>query len=334
MLHAFRSASTRLVLAIFLVLGVALPAAAQITIFSPFNIPTAVDAGVRKHENVPYADGSGMRLDVYRPEKQDGPAPVVMFIYGGGWAAGSKFEYDFVGRAFAANGYVAVIADYRKFPEVKYPDFISDNARAMKWIEDNIAGYGGDKTRFFLAGHSAGAYNAVMLALDGSFRREYGVTMPIRAVAGISGPYNFYPFEYDEVRRVFGDAPNPEGTQPVNLVTAEAPPMLLVNGSADPIVRSVNADALAEKLKAQGIWVSGKLYDGFGHMEPVIALGALWRWRMPVLQDTLDFFQTFGAFPSGAPRLAYTPEPPVDDAMTALVKNLDAQLLPLWGGGV
>jgi acetyl esterase/lipase len=334
MFHAFRSALPRLALAIVVILAAVLPAAAQVTIFSPFNIAAAVDQGVRKHENVAYADGSGKRLDVYRPEKQSGAAPVIMFIYGGGWAAGDKFEYDFVGRAFAAAGYVTVIGDYRKFPEVQYPDFLYDNAQIMKWIEDNIASYGGDKSRFFIVGHSAGAYNGVMLALDGSFRREYGVTMPIRALAGISGPYNFYPFEYDEVRRVFGEAPNPEGTQPINLVTPEAPPMLLVNGTSDPIVRSANASALAEKLKSQGIWVTEKLYDGFGHMEPVIALGALWRWRMPVLQDTLDFFQTFGAFPSGAPRPAYVPEPPVDDAMTALVKDLDRQLLPLWGGGV
>jgi acetyl esterase/lipase len=254
-----------------------------------------------------------------------------MFIYGGGWAAGDKFEYDFVGRAFAANGYVAVIADYRKYPEVAYPGFLEDNAQAIKWIEDNIATYGGDKNRFFLAGHSAGAYNSVMLALDRSFLREYGVTMPIRAVAGISGPYNFYPFEYDEVRRVFGDAPNAEGTQPVNLVTAEAPPMLLMNGTSDPIVRMQNAKALADRLRGQGIWVEEKYYEGFGHMEPVIAIGALWRWRMPVLADTLAFFQRFGAFPSGVVRAVYTPEPPVEkqDPMTALIKEMDAILEPI-----
>jgi len=156
----------------------------------------------------------------------------------------------------------------------------------------------------------------------------------IGAVAGISGPYNFSPLEYDEGRRVLGQAPNPEGTQPVNLVPAAAPPMLLVNGTSDPIVRSVNASALAQRLKGQGIWVTEKFYEGFGHLEPVIALGAMWRWRMPVLQDTLDFFQTFGAFSSGTPRPVYTPEPPVDDAMTALVKQLDQSLLPIDGGGV
>ncbi len=306
------------------------PALAQVTIFSPFNIEGAMDAGVRKHANLPYADGDRKKLDIYRPEDTSGgPAPVVMFIYGGAWRAGDKFEYEFVGRALAANGFVVVIPDYRLWPEAKYPDFLEDNAQAMKWVEDNITGYGGDRTRFFLAGHSAGAYNAVMLSLDGSFRQEYGVTMPIRAVAGLSGPYNFYPFEYGEVRETFGVAPNTEGTQPVNLVTSAAPPMLLVSGTADPIVRRQNTEALAERLRAQGIWVTEKYYEGIGHLEPVIAMGMLMRWRLPVLKDVVDFFQTFGAFPSGVPRPVFTPEPPVEDPMQAMLGELDAALDPI-----
>lgn len=335
MLHAFRSALPRLAIVISLFILAVVPAAAQVNIMSPFNLGPAVDGGVKKESGVAYADGDRKKLDIYTPEKMDGPAPVVMFIYGGGWHGGDRADYDFVGRAFAANGYVVVIPDYRVFPEVKYPDFLDDNAQAMKWIEDNIATYGGDKNRFFLAGHSAGAYNAVMLALDSSFRRDYGVTMPIRALAGISGPYNFYPFEYGEVRDTFGDAPNPEGTQPVNLVTPDSPPMLLLSGTSDPIVRYQNTSALAEKLKAQNIWVTQKFYDGFGHMEPVFAIGAAWRWRMPVLADTLEFFQRFGAFPSGVTRAVYTPAPPDPkaDPMTALIEQMDDILAPISTGG-
>lgn len=324
------STLARPLLAAALLAAATLPAAAQVTIFSPFNIKEAVDAGVRRHANLPYADGERKKLDIYRPEDTSGgPAPVVMFIYGGGWQAGDRFEYEFVGRALAANGFVAVVPDYRLFPEVKYPEFLEDNAQAMKWIEDNIAGYGGDRNRFFVAGHSAGAYNSVMLGLDGAFRQEYGVTMPIRAIAGISGPYNFYPFEYGEVRSVFGEAPNPEGTQPVNLVSAESPPMLLVSGTNDPIVRRQNTEAMAQRLRAQGVWVTEKYYEGAGHLEPVIAMGQLMRWRMPVLKDVVDFFQTFGAFPSGTPRPVFTPEPPVQDPMQAMITELDAALDPI-----
>jgi acetyl esterase/lipase len=319
-------------LAILLVVLCAVPAQAQVTIFSPFNIADAMDKDVRKLADIPYADGKRMKLDVYQPAELSGPAPVVMFIYGGAWRAGDKFEYEFAGRAFAAAGYVTVIADYRLYPEVKYPDFLEDNARAIKWIEDNIAEFGGDTSRFFLAGHSAGAYNAMMLALDRSFVREFGVTMPVLAVAGISGPYNFYPFEYGEVRETFGDAANPEGTQPINLVTADTPPIMLLSGTGDPIVRIQNSTALAEKLRAQGIWVTEKYYEGFGHLEPVVALGAMMRFRMPVLKDITDFFQTFGAFPSGMPRSFFIPEPPAD-SMTAVIEEMDGILAPISNGG-
>lgn len=323
--------ASRFVLALLLVCAAALPAFAQVTIFSPFNIAEAMDQGVKKTADIAYADGQRKKLDIYQPEKADGPAPVVMFIYGGSWRAGDKFEYEFAGRALAAAGFVTVIADYRLWPEVKYPDFLEDNAQAMRWIEDNIAGYGGDPKRFFLAGHSAGAYNAVMLGLDSSFRREYDVTMPIRAIAGISGPYNFYPFEYDQVRDTFGPAASPEGTQPVNLVTADAPPIFLASGTTDPIVRVENSEALARKLREQGIWVTEKYYQGFGHLEPVIALGAMMRFRMPVLNDMVEFFQTFGAFPSGTPRPVFTPEPP-ETEMTAVIKKMDDVLAPIDGG--
>jgi acetyl esterase/lipase len=324
-------AASRFALALLLVFAAALPAFAQVTIFSPFNIAEAMDQGVKKVADIPYADGQRKKLDIYRPEKLDGPAPVVMFIYGGSWRAGDKFEYEFAGRALAAAGFVVVIADYRLWPEVKYPEFLEDNAQAMRWIQDNITLYDGDPKRFFLAGHSAGAYNAVMLGLDSSFRREYEVTMPIRAIAGISGPYNFYPFEYDQVRDTFGPAPSAEGTQPINLVTADAPPILLASGTSDPIVRVQNSEAMAAKLREQGVWVTEKYYEGFGHLEPVIALGAMMRFRMPVLNDVVEFFQTFGAFPSGTPRPVFTPDPP-ETEMTAVIKKMDDVLAPIDAG--
>ncbi len=290
--------------------GIAAPAAAQPNIMTPFNAPGTVDTNAKRVEGIPFGDGERFKLDLYLPDPPALGAPVVMFIYGGGWKNGNRGDYEFVGRALASRGFIAVVPDYRLYPEVRYPDFLYDGARAAKWVEDNIASYGGDPQRFFLAGHSAGAYNAVMLALDKSFFRELGVTLPVRAVAGISGPYDFYPFEYDEVRNSFGDAPNPEGTQPVNLVTADAPPMLLLQGVTDFIVRVQNTEHLAERLRSQNVWVTEKYFENIGHMEPVFAMGALWRWRLPVLEEVTQFFARFGAFPSGAPRPNYIPDPP------------------------
>ena len=306
--------------------------AQALSVMDPFNLPAAMDAGTAKvGDGVAYADGPRFKLDVYAPEARGAPAPVVFFIYGGGWNRGERGDYQFVGRALAARGFIAVIADYRLVPEVKYPEFLEDNAKALRWVQDNIATYGGDPERLFLAGHSAGAYNAVMLALDPSFLKDYGVTMPIRAVAGLSGPYDFYPFEYGEVQNAFGGAPNPEGTQPVNLVTSDAPPMYLASGTSDPIVRVQNTEHLAARLQAQGVWVTTKAYPGFGHMEPVIAMGALWRWRAPVLDDMTLFFTQFGAFPSGVPYIAVAPEPPAEviEPMDKIIADMDAMFQPV-----
>ncbi|MEQ8599682.1 MAG: alpha/beta hydrolase [Devosia sp.] len=326
----------RSLLAALTVAALLLPNVAQaVSIMDPFNIPAAMDGGTSKvGDGIAYADGVRTKLDVYAPEERGAPAPVVFFIYGGGWSRGERGEYEFVGRALASRGFVTVIADYRLYPEVRYPDFLEDGARALRWVQDNIANYGGDPNRLFLAGHSAGAYNAVMQALDPSFRAEYGVTMPILAVAALSGPYDFYPFEYNEVREVFGEAPNPQGTQPINLITAEAPPMYLATGTTDPIVRVQNTERFAERLRAQGVWVTSQYYDGFGHMEPVLAMGALWRWRMPVLDDMVGFFQRFGAFPSGVPYLAVAPEEPqmLPDSVAPIdqiVSELNAMFQPI-----
>jgi acetyl esterase/lipase len=313
-----------------------MPAAANpVGIMTPFNMPGAMDTGaVKIGEDIPFADGDRFKLDVYAPKNPTGPAPVVMFIYGGAWAFGNKFDFNFVGLALASEGFVTVVPDYRQYPEAEYPAFLDDNAAAAKWVEDNIARFGGDPGRFFLAGHSAGAYNAVMLGLDGSFLREYGVTMPVRGIAAIAGPYDFYPFEYDEVRRIFGDAPNPEGTQPINLVAPEAPPMLLMSGTSDPIVRVENTEHLAEKLRASKDWVTTKYYEGLGHMEPVLSLGALWLWRSTALSDMVAFFTRFGAFPSGAARPDYVPEPPTGGPrdIDAIVARLDQMFDPIAAG--
>ena len=326
----------RSLLAALTMAALLLPNVAQaVSIMDPFNIPAAMDGGTSKvGDGIAYADGVRTKLDVYAPEERGASAPVVFFIYGGGWSRGERGEYEFVGRALASRGFVTVIADYRLYPEVRYPDFLEDGARALRWVQDNIANYGGDPNRLFLAGHSAGAYNAVMQALDPSFRAEYGVTMPILAVAALSGPYDFYPFEYNEVREVFGEAPNPQGTQPINLITAEAPPMYLATGTTDPIVRVQNTERFAERLRAQGVWVTSQYYDGFGHMEPVLAMGALWRWRMPVLDDMVGFFQRFGAFPSGVPYLAVAPEEPqmLPDSVAPIdqiVSELNAMFQPI-----
>ena len=331
------SAATLALALIATLLGLLLPTSAfAISIMDPFNLGPAMDSdAVKGGDGVAYADGPRHKLDVYTPKNPVGTAPVLFFIYGGWWDQVDRADYQFGGNAFASRGFVVVIADYRLYPDARYPDFLEDNAQALRWVQDNIATYGGDPNRLFIAGHSAGAYNAVMLALDHSYFRDHGVTMQIKGVAAISGPYDYYPIEYDEVRNSFGNAPNPEGTQPVNLITPEDPPMFLCAGTHDPIVRIQNTKHLAQKLRESGDWVTEKYYDGFGHMEPVLAIGAMWRWRAPVRDDIVSFFQRFGAFPGGVPRVAEQPAVPGSDnqqQMRNVIAKIDSLMEPIGGG--
>ncbi|RYD54188.1 MAG: alpha/beta hydrolase, partial [Sphingomonadales bacterium] len=117
----------------------------------------------------------GQTLDVWRPAGQAATRPVIIFWYGGGWVKGDRRAYSFAARAFAKAGFVVVVPDYRKVPEVRFPAFVQDGAQAVKWARDHVAGYGGDPARIALAGHSAGAYTVAMLALDRDWLAAEGV---------------------------------------------------------------------------------------------------------------------------------------------------------------
>ncbi len=247
-------------------------------------------ASHRVARGVHYGDDRRQVLDIYAPRSGSGPWPVIYFIYGGSWADGERRYYEFVGRALAAAGYVVVIIDYRLVPTIEYPAFLEDCARGVAWVAEHIAAHGGDPTRIALMGHSAGAYNAVMLILAGRYLTP-GLTGRIRAFVGLSGPYDFYPFDVPVSLRTFGAVRDPRQTQPVNLVRSGLPPMLLVSGDADKLVYPRNTVALAKGLRAAGNSVVEMHYAGLGHAGTLLALGAWGRNRGPVLRDTIAFLK-------------------------------------------
>jgi acetyl esterase/lipase len=122
--------------------------------------------GLTVTRNLAYPPGPRHDLDVYAPRHPAPHTPVVVFIYGGGWDTGEKSQYAFVGDALASHGYVAIVPNYRIYPEAHYPDFLEDSAEAVAWAKAHARAYGGDPDELFLVGHSAGAYNAAMLTLD------------------------------------------------------------------------------------------------------------------------------------------------------------------------
>lgn len=222
---------------------------------------------------IAYGDRARQRLDVYRPaQPPDQPPPVVVYFYGGGWSGGNRGGARFVGQFLASEGFVAVIPDYRVYPEVVFPGFLEDGAKALRWVQDHIAEFGGDPQSLALMGSSAGAYNAMMLALDRRYGAAAGLDATrIRGVVGLVGPYDFE-LDVPNRRRVFGAVRDPREAEPVNFAAAGAPPVLLVTGDADELVDPEHSRSLARHLQAVKSPVLLREVPGLRHNDAVLLL--------------------------------------------------------------
>jgi len=261
--------------------------------FDLLNAPIS-SAGYTREIDIPYGPLPRQKLDVYQPRHARPNARVVIFLYGGEWQAGKKGDYRFAGEALTSRGFIAVVPDYRLYPEATFPVFVEDAAKAVRWTHDNIARFGGDPTHLYLMGHSAGAHIAALLTLDAHYLEAAGLSPHvIRATAAMSGPYDFNPYGKD--RPIFhllpGNQPPSPAIEPVNFVDGHAPPMLLLQGGKDTLVNPNNAFELEQKIcKADG-YAKVILYPDIGHEGMVVALAAPWRWLAPVLNDTARFFR-------------------------------------------
>jgi acetyl esterase/lipase len=242
--------------------------------------------------DVAYGSDPRHRLNIWKPASNGANAPVLVFFYGGSWNSGERGLYDFAGRAFASQGFVTVIPDYRLVPEVRFPAFVEDAAAAVAWTRKNIARHGGDPDRIAVAGHSAGAHIAAMVAFDRQWLAKADAPDgTIRALVGLSGPYDFLPFTSDASKAAFGHEPDPRVTQPIAFARADAPPVLLLTGSTDTTVKPRNSRALAQRLGTLGVPHALKVYDGLNHTDPVKVLARPFRGDAPVLADIADFLR-------------------------------------------
>jgi acetyl esterase/lipase len=228
-------------------------------------------------------------LDLYAPLRPRGPLPLMVFSYGGGWNSGTRTEYHFAGRALAALGLLVAVADYRVHPAVHFPAFVEDVARAAEWLRGHAGDHGGDPSQIFLSGHSSGAYNAVMAGLQPARFGAPSLAGRISGLIGLSGPYDFFPFDVRESIDAFGGTPHPELTQPVKVATTAAPPTLLIHGQRDRTVGPYNTVHLAQKLRAAGADVVERHYPRLGHPETVLALTRPLRAIWPVYRDIARF---------------------------------------------
>ena len=253
-------------------------------------------ANLRITHDVAYGPDPRQKLDIYRPDTT-AKLPVIVFFYGGSWKTGSKAMYPFVAATLARQGAVVVVPDYRLYPQVQFPAFLTDSAAATAWAFAHLDQFGGDPDRLFLMGHSAGAYNAVMLALNPHYLAAAGASRDRLAGAiGLAGPYDFKPLEEPDVSAVFAPVGNDPAGQVITFADAHAPPLLLLAGTADNQVRPRNTVALTARLRDAGGQVEEKLYPAVGHIGLVIAIAPIFQGKAPVLAD-VDAFVSAHAKP-------------------------------------
>jgi acetyl esterase/lipase len=268
-------------------LGLA-PLLAACNTLTLFNTFTPKDEARRVARDVPFGDDPRQKLDIYAPKGGGHDLPVLVFFYGGGWNSGSKADYVWMGHSLAALGFLVVIPDYRLVPQVLYPVFLEDNALAMKHVMIHAGAYGGDIRRLGVIGHSAGGYEAAMMALDPRYLSE---PSPVKACVGIAGPYDFYPFDVPASKETFGQWPRPEETQPVTYARKLDTRFLLMQSRADTVVGVHNAVNLDTRLKTAGTDVTLKLYDGLTHPDTAAVFSVPFRKKAPLRADAADWLK-------------------------------------------
>lgn len=252
----------------------------------------------RSRADLAYGNQPRQKVDVYLPSQRladkalaMGGAPMVVFFYGGSWSSGDRADYRFVGEALAAQGIVTVVADYRLSPEVRFPVFLQDSALATRWAFDNAQKYGADPARIFAMGHSAGAYNAAMLALDKRWLGAVGLSpTQLAGWIGLAGPYDFLPIG-DRKTQVAFDWPNtPADSQALFHASSASPPALLLAPEQDRLVNTQRSTVgMAQRLKSSGVQVESELFDTVSHVTIVAAMASVLRGRAPVLERVTDF---------------------------------------------
>ena len=255
-------------------------------ILARMQMPTPFDpATVARHQtDVPYGTLPEQVLDLYYPPEGKGPWPLIIYIHGGGWTLGNRRECALDGIIAAIHsGYAVASIDYRLAPAVKYPEFLFDAKTAVRWARANAAEFDFDPTRFAVMGDSAGAHLALLVGFtpdhpecEGEQYGWPGVSSAVQAVVDIYGPSDLAADNAAWVAEAgvphlpfFGDDPG-DGSAPLDRMMAcftpdrdmlpfispiayvhrDIPPVLILQGEADPIVPKQHSILLARRIAA------------------------------------------------------------------------------------
>ncbi len=283
-----------------------LPIASILSACSPLGLVNGIsnvyNADLRK--DIAYGEHERHKLDLYLPEKKERrppeeKTPVILFFYGGSWNSGSRSDYRFVGRRLASEGYIVAVADYRLYPEVRYPEFLYDSAGAVRKLSEIIRSgdlqeYNPDP-RMTLVGHSAGAYNAAMMALDKTWlgRENLDRSDVLNGWVGIAGPYDLYPIKIEEVKPVFFHPDYPPDSNPIEFASeAVVPALLLVPENDDLVDPQRNSFAMADKLQEAGKDVAIQQLEGTSHVTIIGTMSPLLFFKASSAEPVIEFVET------------------------------------------
>lgn len=228
----------------------------------------SVKATYQLVENISYSkeadsySSERCKLDVYYPANKEDFATIVWF-HGGGLEGGEKY----IPEELLEKGVAVVSVNYRLSPKATAPAYIEDAASAVAWVLNNIKQYGGDPTKVYVAGHSAGGYLTLMLGLDKSYLEKYGVDADkIKGLMPISGQT----VTHNAIRKEMnlrGDIPLVQKYAPLNQIRTDVPPMLLITGERgkEIVSRFEENQYLESELKKKGNDVTLYELQGFDH---------------------------------------------------------------------
>ena len=248
-----------------------------------------LNSDVYVENDISYGKHPRQKLDLYLPPNGGRPTSFTLFLYGGSWRWGSKDRYAFVGYSLAKRGIATAVADYRLYPEARFPVFNQDSARAAAWLLKHHKSFGLHQS-LNLMGHSAGAHIAASLVADPQYLEQQGFDPEyVQRFVGLSGPYGFRPTSVPLVADIFGTAVPETDAIPAELVQQTRTAMLLLHGGQDSVVHPKNSYALAKSVTEKGGMAEVKIYPNVGHRGIVLSLTNPFTGIAPTLKDTCNF---------------------------------------------
>ena len=240
--------------------------------------------------NLAYGKHPKQVLDLVR-EEGCRDCPVVLFLHGGSWRWGGKDYHRAIGKQFAREGMIFATANYRLFPEARFPSYSEDAALALKWLRGNVKARGGDPKKVFLMGHSAGAHAVAHVGLDERYLKGVGGDFSwVKGVVSLSCPYTFDPSREWLYREIFANAEDVNATMPIHQVDGgKEPPFLVMHGQFDSLVSVRQAEDFVKKVRTEGGRVTRKVYATHGHFSTIRRMSAWHLWKKPFLRDVVTF---------------------------------------------